>query len=290
MYSLLLALRPHQWVKNGLVLLPLLLSGTQANWADLVHALQGLVAFCLASSAGYIVNDLLDLASDRRHESRRNRPFASGKLPPWVGVVAAMVAVFVAALLATGLPALFWVTLAVYFVGSVLYSTVIKKFIPFDIITLALLFTVRLLAGMAFVAVPLSLWFLTFALLFFLSLAAVKRYAELHRHSMDSATTQTDRGYVVGDMPFILSVGLGSGICAVLIFVIYLMLDRFPAKVYARPGMLWFIAPLLLAWLLHIWMLAGRGRMNEDPILFALRDPPSWLLGALCAVLVWAAW
>jgi 4-hydroxybenzoate polyprenyltransferase len=290
LHSWLRALRPHQWVKNALIFLPLLLSGTQASLADLAHAVQGFAAFCLAASAGYVVNDLLDLATDRRHPVRQNRPFAAGKLSPWTGVLTAVLAVSVAALLGLGLPPLFRLILPVYFVGSVLYSTVIKRFIPFDIITLALLFTIRLLAGMAFVAVPISLWFLTFALLFFLSLAAVKRYAELHRHKEHGEATRTDRGYVVGDMPFILAAGIGAGICAVLIFVIYLMLDRFPAKVYVRPAMLWFIAPIILAWLLHIWMLAGRGRMNEDPILFALRDPPSWVLGALCAVFVAAAW
>jgi 4-hydroxybenzoate polyprenyltransferase len=157
------------------------------------------------------------------------------------------------------------------------------------------LFTIRVLAGMAFVPPPVSLWFLTFAMFMFIGLAAVKRYAELARLFREMADRsgvpgRLDRGYDTNNIAFVMALGVGCGIAAVLIFIMYLILDRFPARIYGNPISLWFMAPVILAWLMRVWLLASRGEMDEDPIAFALRDPQSWVLGGACAMLIFLAW
>jgi 4-hydroxybenzoate polyprenyltransferase len=286
------ALRPHQWAKNALVFAPLALAGAQATLVDIERALLGFIALGLASSVGYVVNDLLDVEADRLHPKKRHRPFASGALPMWIGVVTVPVLLAIAIAIASILPALFGKALAIYMVGTLLYSFIFKRQPPFDLIFLAGLFTVRVLAGMAFVPPPVSLWFLTFAMFMFLGLAAVKRYAELLRLQRESgaAKAKLDRGYDTDNISFVMALGVGSGIAAVLIFILYLMLDRFPARIYGNPTALWFMAPVLLTWLMRVWLLASRGEMDEDPIAFALRDSQSWALGAGCAALIYLAW
>ncbi|HYC63206.1 MAG TPA: UbiA family prenyltransferase [Reyranellaceae bacterium] len=285
------ALRPHQWAKNALVFAPLALAGIEATLADIERALAGFVALSLVSSVGYIVNDLLDMQADRAHPVKRNRPFAAGTLPVWVGIITVPVLLLIAGVIAFYLPPLFGRALAVYFAGTLLYSFIFKRMPPFDLVIIGGLFTVRVLAGMAFVPPPISLWFLTFAMFMFIGLAAVKRYAELLRLSRESSgLAKLDRGYDTSNIGFVMALGVGCGIAAVMIFIMYLMLDRFPARIYVNPVALWFMAPVLLAWLMRIWLLASRGEMDEDPIAFALRDLQSWTLGGICAVLIYLAW
>lgn len=289
------ALRLHQWAKNALVFAPLALAGVQSTLADIERALAGFLALGLASSAGYIVNDLIDTEADRGHPIKRNRPFAAQLLPAWVGIVTVPVLLVLAAAIALALPPLFGKALAVYIAGTLLYSVVLKRMAPYDLVVIGGLFTVRVLAGMAFVKAPISLWFLTFAMFMFIGLAAVKRYAELLRARTDaggpgSATVSIERGYDTSNLGFILALGVGCGIAAVMIFVMYLILDRFPAQIYGNPEALWFMAPVILAWLMRVWLLASRGEMNEDPIAFALSDVQSWVLGLVCAVLIFLAW
>lgn len=290
------ALRPHQWAKNALVFAPLALAGIEATLVDIQRALLGFVALSLVSSLGYVVNDLLDVKADREHPIKRNRPFASGVLPAWLGFVTVPVLLAIAVAIAAWLPPLFGRALAVYLAGTLLYSFVFKRVPPFDLVIIGGLFTVRVLAGMAFVPPPISLWFLTFAMFMFIGLAAVKRYAELLRLSREAAArgqtepARLDRGYDTSNIGFVMAAGVGCGIAAVMIFIMYLMLDRFPARIYVNPVALWFMAPVFLAWLMRIWLLASRGEMDEDPIAFALRDAQSWALGGACAVLIYLAW
>jgi 4-hydroxybenzoate polyprenyltransferase len=289
------ALRLHQWAKNALVFAPLALAGVQATLGDIERALAGFLALGLASSAGYIVNDLMDAQADRGHPIKRHRPFAASALPFWVGLVSAPALLLLAAAIAYGLPPLFGKALAVYIAGTLLYSFVLKRMAPFDLVVIGGLFTVRVLAGMAFVKAPISLWFLTFAMFMFIGLAAVKRYAELLRAQADAAAPATakvriERGYDTSNLGFVLALGVGCGIAAVMIFVMYLILDRFPAQIYGNPEALWFMAPVILAWLMRVWLLASRGEMDEDPIAFALGDLQSWILGLVCAVLIFLAW
>lgn len=306
--SWLKALRPHQWAKNALVFAPLALAGVQATFGDIKMALLGFVALGIASSVGYVVNDLLDVEADRAHPIKRRRPFASGALPVWVGYVTVPLGIVVAAAITATLPELFAKAIAVYFAGTLLYSFLLKRMPPFDLVALGGLFTVRVLAGMAFVPPPISLWFLTFAMFMFIGLAAVKRYVELLRldretsalassaSSLGSTTglgvapARLDRGYDTSNLAFVMALGVGCGIAAVQIFIMYLMLDRFPARIYGNPVALWFMAPAILAWLMRVWLLASRGEMDEDPIAFALRDRQSWALGAACAFLIFLAW
>ena len=290
------ALRPHQWSKNALVFVPLALGGAKATLPDLQGALLAFVALSIVSSVGYVVNDLLDLKADRAHPSKRNRPFASGALPVWAGLVTIPAGLLVALVIAWALPPLFGNALAVYLAGTLLYSFVFKRLPPFDLVVIGGLFTVRVLAGMSFVPPPPSLWFLTFAMFMFIGLAAVKRYAELVRLQRETATAvgappaKLDRGYDTSNIGFVMALGVGCGIAAVMIFIMYLMLDRFPSKIYGNPEALWFTAPVILAWLMRVWLLASRGEMDEDPIAFALRDTQSWVLGAIAAVLIYLAW
>ncbi len=294
--SWLKSLRPHQWAKNALVFAPLALAGAQATANDIKMALLGFIAMGLVSSVGYIVNDLLDVQADRLHPFKRHRPFASGALPVWVGIVTVPIGIAAAALITVLLPPLFAKAIAVYFAGTLLYSFVFKRVPPFDLVALGSLFTVRVLAGMAFVSAPVSLWFLTFAMFMFIGLAAVKRYAELLRLQGETIVVagarpaRLDRGYDTSNIAFVMALGVGCGIAAVLIFILYLMLDRFPAGIYKNPTALWFMAPVILAWLMRIWLLASRGEMDEDPIAFALRDRQSWILGIGCALLIYFAW
>ena len=290
------ALRPHQWSKNALIFVPLALGGAKALLVDLQGALLGFVALCIVSSVGYVVNDLLDVKADRAHPAKRNRPFASGALPVWAGLVTIPTGLLVALAIAWTLPPLFGNALAVYLAGTLLYSFVFKRLPPYDLVVIGGLFTVRVLAGMSFVPPPPSLWLLTFAMFMFIGLSAVKRYAELIRLQRESSPVpgdkppRLDRGYDTSNIGFIMALGVGCGIAAVMIFIMYLILDRFPTKFYGNPDALWFTAPVILAWLMRVWLLASRGEMDEDPIAFALRDPQSWVLGAMAAVLIYLAW
>src|SRR6266851_9274356 len=292
------ALRFHQWAKNALVFAPLALAGIQARPSDVAAAGFGFVALGFASSAGYIFNDLCDRAADRLHPKKRFRPFACGDLPVWaglaavpIGIVAAAAFAAVAALNARQ-PQLLVEALCAYLIGTLLYTVSFKHTPPFDLVALGGLFTIRVLAGMAFVPPPVSLWLLTFAMFMFIGLAAIKRYAELLRlvRETGNAPARLDRGYDTDNLTFVMALGVSCGIAAVLIFVMYLILDRFPAHIYGNPTSLWLMVPIILAWLMRMWLLASRGEMDEDPIAFALRDPQSWTLGAACAVFIFFAW
>jgi 4-hydroxybenzoate polyprenyltransferase len=299
--SWLKELRLHQWAKNTLIFAPLALAGIQAERSDIGAAMLGFLALGLASSVGYIVNDLCDLKADRIHPTKCRRPFASGALPVWAGIAAVPIGILAAAAIASiaadsaRQPKLFIIALCAYFAGTLVYSFALKRIPPFDLVALGGLFTIRVLAGMAFVPPPVSLWFLTFAMFMFIGLAAVKRYAELARLFREMADRsgvpgRLDRGYDTNNIAFVMALGVGCGIAAVLIFIMYLILDRFPARIYGNPISLWFMAPVILAWLMRVWLLASRGEMDEDPIAFALRDPQSWVLGGACAMLIFLAW
>lgn len=284
------ALRLHQWAKNLLVLVPVLLAGPLATAGDLARAgLAFLLLGCLAS-AGYLVNDLLDLEADRRHPSKRDRPLASGELALGAGLLAVPVLVALAGLGALLLPAAFALVAGAYLAITLAYSFSLKRVPLLDVLVLGGLFTLRVLTGAEVIAAPLSYWLLTFSMFLFLSLAMVKRYAELDRLAAAGGRDLADRGYSTADLPLLLATGLASGIAATLIFVVYLVAEQFPRAIYARPGWLWLVFPVLLLWLLRTWRLALHGRMDQDPVLFALTDRPSLAMGGAvlaCLLLAW---
>jgi 4-hydroxybenzoate polyprenyltransferase len=279
------AMRPHQWVKNVLLLLPLALAHQASNPAKLAAGLIATAAFCLCASAVYLMNDLMDLESDRRHPTKRQRPLAAGRVGvPWaVGTCVVLVIGSFAA--AIRLPVRFQVILAAYFVLTTLYSLWLKRKVLVDVIVLSSLYTLRIIAGAAAVRVPLTMWLLAFSMFLFLSLAFVKRYSELVGVAEAGGEEAAGRGYHVDDLRIIETVGPASGYLSVLVFCTYLDSDLV-RTLYPHPEVLWLAAPLLLYWITRIWFLARRQTIHEDPIMFALRDKVSWLTGFLVVLVV----
>lgn len=276
------ALRPHQWAKNLLLFVPVLLAGPLASLTDYGEAALGFVIFGLLASAGYVVNDLFDLEADRRHRSKRHRPFAAGRLSIREGVLGVGVLLLSALVLLASMPVAFVPAALGYFGGTLAYSLALKREPMLDVLILAGLFTVRVLAGAMVLAVPVSIWLLSFSMFLFLSLALVKRYAELAELARVGAEDAIPgRGYGVIELAFLLALGSSTAVAAVVIFLIYLIDEKFPSGLYTEPYWLWLVFPLLLLWLMRLWRLTVQERMHEDPVFFALKDRASLLIGAL---------
>jgi 4-hydroxybenzoate polyprenyltransferase len=274
------ALRPHQWAKNLLVFVPVLTAHLAFDPAALAHALLAFVAFCLCASSVYVINDLVDLPSDRAHPRKRHRPFASGALPVISGMIAAPLLALAAFAVAALLPARFLLVLAAYFALTFTYSLWFKRVELLDVVVLASLYTGRIVAGAFAIAVPLSFWLLAFSMFLFLSLAMVKRHAELALVREQGRMAAAGRGYRVDDLPLLATLGGASGYLSVLVLALYIN-SRESAALYHAPQLLWLLCPLLLYWISRVWLLTMRGQMHDDPVLFALRDPPSLAVGAL---------
>lgn len=279
------ALRPHQWSKNLLMFLPALAA---QDLSSLLPILLGFVAFCLTASSVYVINDLLDLAADRAHPRKRLRPFAAGDLSVKTGIAMAAGLLLAALIfgLFTGNP-LFLLTLLMYLIATFAYSIWLKRKLIVDVLTLAGLYTARILAGGAAASLFLSPWLLGFSMFLFLALAAVKRQAEL-TDQMQSGRPSAGRAYEVDDLPVLRGVALSASQSAVLVLALYISSDAVQA-LYATPYILWLICPILLYWSMRMVMKAHRGIMTDDPIVFATTDIVSVLLIATCAVLVMLA-
>lgn len=274
------ALRLQQWVKNALVFVPLLMAPEVRHLALFGNAFVAFVAFSLCASSVYVMNDLLDLEDDRRHETKRRRPFASGDLPLLAGFVLAPLALWLGLACALWLPPAFALVLAVYMVTTTAYSLRLKYVPLVDVLVLALLYTGRVIAGAAATRVSPSPWILGFSLFFFLSLAFVKRYSELHALRQRDQGALKVRGYYPTDLELIATEGTASGYISVLVAALYINSDRV-TQIYSQPLFLWMVCPLLLYWISRIWLLARRGQLHDDPVLFAVRDRVSYLVGAL---------
>lgn len=284
------ALRPRQWVKNALLFAPLVLAHEVTDgWRVLATSL-AFVCFCAVASGTYLLNDLLDLADDRRHPRKRSRPFAAGTLPIADGVrilVAAFGLGLVGAAALVSLP--FAGMLALYAATTVAYSTVFKRWMLVDVFVLAGLYTQRVLAGGVAAEVVVSPWLLAFCLFFFLSLALVKRYAELLAARGEGRLRLGRRDYEVADLSLVETMGLTSGALSVLVLCLFVTSDSV-RTLYATPGLLWGIAPIMFYWVARVWFLARRGELSDDPVLFATRDATSWFCGAaVLGVVAWAA-
>lgn len=282
--ALLRAMRVQQWVKNLLVFVPVVMAHEMRDPALMLAALVAFVSFSLCASAVYLTNDLLDLEADRRHASKRFRPFAAGDLNPLGGLMLAPLLLAASVLLALTLPLPFLVTLAIYIVLTTLYSFRLKHVALVDVVVLATLYTGRMMAGSAATDVWPSPWLLGFAMFFFLSLAFVKRYSELYafRNAKESLRV---RGYYPSDLEQIASLGATSGYISVLVAALYINTDRV-AALYREPALLWLVCPLLLYWVSRVWLLAHRGEMHDDPVVFAVRDRVSYVVGALMAAVL----
>jgi 4-hydroxybenzoate polyprenyltransferase len=283
------AMRPHQWVKNLLVFVPVVLDHKVTHAESMLHAATAFVAFCCAASSAYVLNDIVDLDADRRHATKRFRPFAAGVLSPTFGLVFAPVLLAIGFALSWGaLPVSFVALLAVYVVLTAAYSLYLKRVAVLDVLLLAGLYTLRVLAGIAAADVRFSTWLLAFSTFLFLSLAFLKRYTEVS--AMDGAPTEQvrRRGYLRADREWLGSMGGASGYLSVLVLALYINSEQVVA-LYRRPLALWLICPLLLFWIGRMWLLAYRGRVHDDPIVATVRDPSSYAVGALVAVVLYLA-
>jgi 4-hydroxybenzoate polyprenyltransferase/phosphoserine phosphatase len=283
------SLRLHQWLKNLLILVPLLAAHKLLDAPLAVAALLAFLAFGLCASSVYLLNDLLDLEDDRHHPTKRKRPLASGALPILWGL--ALVPVLLAAAFALAvffLPWMFSLALAGYYVLTLAYSMFLKRHVMVDVVTLAVLYTTRIIAGSAAIATHLAFWLLAFSMFIFLSLAFVKRYAELHSMLARGLAKARGRGYVADDLPLISSLGTASGYLSILVLALYIQSSN-AAQLYRNEQILWLVCPLMLYWVSRVWLITHRGQMHDDPIVFAARDRVSLAVAALCGVVFWAA-
>jgi 4-hydroxybenzoate polyprenyltransferase/phosphoserine phosphatase len=279
------AMRPHQWSKNLLIFLPLLSAHDFSAWGA---ALAAFVAFCLTASSVYILNDLVDLQADRAHPRKRLRPFASGAVPLMHGAILASALLLGAVLISLLFtPPLFLGTLAVYYIATVAYSFWLKRKLIVDVLTLAGLYTIRIIAGAAAAGLALSPWMLGFSMFIFLSLAAVKRQAELTDQLRDGRKKTAGRAYETEDLPVLRDIALSSGYASVLVFALYINSEDV-LKLYRTPQILWLICPLLLYWISRMVMMTHRGFMHDDPIVFAAKDRISQIVVLTCAAIILA--
>jgi 4-hydroxybenzoate polyprenyltransferase len=283
-------LRLHQWAKNLLIFVPLLASHKVGNVELLLNGLFAFLMFGLCASSVYLLNDLLDLEDDRQHSSKRFRPLASGTVPIKLALLVLpmlLLGAFTGAALL--LPWQFLVALTGYYVLTLAYSLVLKRLLTVDVIVLAMLYTVRIIAGAFALGLDLTFWMLAFSMFLFLSLALVKRYAEL-RDSRSKGKTEKSRGrsYYPDDLEMISSLGAASGYLSVMVLALYIQ-DKPTQALYHHPQVIWLACPLLLYWITRIWMIAHRGWMHEDPVVFAMKDKRSLLVGVLFAVVFWFA-
>jgi len=266
-------LRVHQWAKNALVVLPVVLAPGLPQPAVIGRALLAAIAFSLCASAGYVWNDLLDIEADRAHHTKRARPFASGALPvafgPPLFVALVCMGFGMSAFL---LPVRFSLMLVLYFAGTLGYSLYLKRVLIVDVIVLAGLYTHRILAGGIATGITISSWLMGFSLFFFLSLAFAKRYVELALHQGEGKIKNRD--YYKVDLQMIGAMGPASGFLAALVFSLYVEMGSHRGA-YAEPMVLWLAVPVLLYWVTRVWILTGRGQMQDDPVKFALKDRTS---------------
>jgi 4-hydroxybenzoate polyprenyltransferase len=268
--ALLRALRPHQWAKNALLFLPLL-TAHKFTADALITALYAFLAFSLCASSVYVANDLVDRAHDREHPEKRFRPFAAGELSVAFGWILAAVLLVSAGVVASAAPLKFFWILGVYYGLTLAYSLGLKRKLMVDVVILACLYGIRIVAGAAAVAVPMSEWLIAFGLFLFLALALIKRASELANLPGNEAASAPGRSYRRGDLPIIQVMAAVSGFLAVLVLALYLASPQVE-HLYSEPVYLWGLCIVLMCWFGRTLLLTGRGEMREDPVVFALTD------------------
>ena len=296
------AVRLHQWAKNVLIFLPLLLAH---DWSPglVAASLLAFLSFGLCASATYIVNDLLDLEADRQHPRKRRRPFASGDLSAISGILVVLLFLAISFVLAMLVPHAvsslspqltllrphyFLIWLGVYLVTTLSYSLRLKRAVLVDVIVLSGLYTIRILAGSAATGVLVSAWLAGFSIFFFLSLAFVKRFAELENLRERGGSNAGGRGYHVSDIEQLRAFGSASGYASVVVLTFYIS-TLAAARLYQHPNRLWLLLPVMLLWISRLWLQASRGQLNEDPVVYAITDRRSLFLGVLVVVIVLSA-
>lgn len=283
------ALRVHQWLKNILVFVPLLLAHQISQFGLWVDGLLAFVSFSLCASSVYLLNDLLDLPADRHHPRKRLRPFASGDLSMIHGIVLIPLLLLCAFTIAAFcLPTAFLIVLAGYYLLTVSYSFWLKAVVLLDAMLLAGLYTIRIIGGVAATQIGSSFWLLAFSIFLFFSLALVKRYSELLVLKQRGQLTTHGRGYRVEDLVMLMGFGVASGFLAVLVSAFYIDSNKV-RTLYHHPVFLWLVPAVLLYWISRIWLITHRGGMHDDPVVFAAKDKGSWVTAAIIGGLLWLA-
>lgn len=286
--TILKMLRAHQWLKNSLIAVPMVLSHEYFNVEMLLACVLAFISFSAAASAIYIINDFFDLALDRRHPTKRNRPFASGLLSIPFGLASTAVLLAISIVAALFLPIEFAGVLALYLVATTAYSLSVKRMLLIDVLLLAGLYTVRILAGAAATGVDVSFWLLAFSIFFFLSLALVKRYVELRSSVLLPGERIAGRGYRTEDQEIIAQAGMASAFSAALVLALYID-SAAVRELYPHPWMVWPLAPTVLYLTMRVWILARRDEMHDDPVVFIIRDWRSQLVAITGAALLFLA-
>jgi 4-hydroxybenzoate polyprenyltransferase len=281
------ALRGHHWAKNLLLFLPLALSHNLA-FKPILRTLVGFALYGCCASGLYILNDLLDLHSDREHPWKKERAFAAGDISIPGGLLASLILLSTAIGMGFLLNARFGLALVGYSALTMVYSLYLKKIALLDVFVLSSFYSFRILAGALISATPLSQWFLAFSMFFFLSLAMAKRYSELLHAGNLVKAGNSGRGYHVGDRELLLSLGTGSSFSAVVIFSLYVH-GQDVRLLYSSPEFLFLLGPIVLYWLSRNWLLAHRGELKEDPVTLAIRDPVSYGVALASGVVIAAS-
>lgn len=285
--SYLKALRPHQWIKNTLVFVPLV-AGQYFEPVQILLAFLAFWAFSFAASSAYQLNDLLDLASDRDHPTKQTRPLASGGVPLLHGAFMVPGLFAVAMVLGALVSLEFLLVLLLYYAITVLYSLHLKRRMMVDVMTLAGLYTLRIVGGIAALSVAPSHWLLGFSLFVFFSLAIVKRYVELIGRLRAEKGPPSGRGYVIEDIGMLGALSGASAFSAVVVLALYLTSEEVK-ELYTHPELLWFVCPIFMYWSSRILLIAHRGELHDDPVLFAAKDRISLVIGGMIFALVMLA-
>lgn len=279
------AIRLRHWSKNLLVFLPVLLSHRVLMSPQLGQSFLAFIAFSLCASSAYVINDLSDQHTDREHPSRRNRPFASGRLSARSGAVASSLLIAAAIAMTLRLGHRFQLVLGGYYLLTWAYSRWLRSIAIIDVMVLAGLYSARIVAGSVATAIALSYWFLALATFMFLSLAVAKRYAEIRETLSAGAIRAYGRGYDAADLPFLSILGIAAGCCSILVLALYIN-STDAGALYHHRELLWLVCPPLWFWIIRIWRLTMRGQMPEDPVVFATADTTSYVILAIMIVIV----
>ncbi|MEN9916466.1 MAG: integral rane protein [Pseudomonadota bacterium] len=277
------AIRPYHAIKNILLFVPIFVGHQYFNIIGLKNCFLGFLIFCLLASSAYIINDLHDLENDKKHSKKQKRPFASGKLPHKTGFILAPLLTIAALALAKLLPLNFFIIAIIYYCLTLFYTFFIKQIKWVDVILLACLYSMRVFAGMTLIQNGFSVWLIFFILFLFFSLALLKRYAELTTAQTKNALLILGRAYTIKDKPKIALLGQVSGYLSVLVFSFYIYSEK-AQLFYGTPLLLWLISPCLFIWLNHMWHFAQEGKINDDPVIFTIKDRSSWFFLLLIIV------
>ncbi|MGH1487475.1 MAG: UbiA family prenyltransferase [Cellvibrionaceae bacterium] len=284
--TILKQMRVHQWVKNSLVFVPLVTSH-QTNIELLMMASLAFIAYSLCASATYIFNDLADLEADRDHDRKKFRPLASGDLSILQGVLISIVLLSASLLISLQISVWFLWSLCAYIAITLSYSFKLKRMQTLDITVLASLYTLRIISGAIAISLLPSFWLLAFSMFVFLCLAIVKRLSEIIKNKEKYAddTKISGRGYYIADFHVLMSLATASGMLSILVFAMYINSPEV-ASLYSEPYALWLICPLFAYWIIRVLIMASRGEIDEDPIVFAIKDKRSWVTGAIIFLII----